>query len=63
MVAGNAEAAGVRHGRKEGADTNVPAWLINGAQISLRVPGHCSTRDGGPAAAVPIVERKACMAG
>jgi hypothetical protein len=35
VVAGSAEAAGVRHSRKEGADTNVPAWWINKAQHSL----------------------------
>jgi len=35
VVAGSAEAEGVGHGRKEGADTNVPAWLINRAQYSI----------------------------
>ena len=35
VVAGSAEAGGVGHGRKEGADTNVPAWLINRAQYSI----------------------------
>ena len=35
MVAGSSGVGGVRHGRKEGADAKVPAWLINRAQHSI----------------------------
>jgi hypothetical protein len=34
-VAGSAGIMEVAHGRKEGADANVPAWMINRAQQSI----------------------------